>query len=168
MRNIFLSIIGLIVFYSCDNKHKEMSSINPVNWKKRVVEINTNDSLVYGETYLSIYSQIYSYTEHLTHDLTSTISMRNTSVTDTIYIVSAKYFDTHGKLIRTYFEKSIYIAPMETVAIVIDEVDKEGGTGANFLFDWVIKPKTTEPIFEGVQLSTAGRISFTTHGVRLK
>jgi hypothetical protein len=83
-------------------------------------------------------------------------------------MVSAKYYDTHGKLIRTYFEKSIYIAPMETVAIVIDEIDKEGGTGANFLFDWAIKPQTTEPIFEGIQLSTAGRISFTTHGVRLK
>lgn len=168
MKNIFLLIIGLVVFYSCGNKHKEMSSLNPVNWEKRAVEINTADSLVYGESYLSIYSQIYSYTEHLTHDLTSTVSMRNTSVTDTIYIVSAKYFDTHGKLIRAYFEKTIYIAPMETVAIVIDEVDKEGGTGANFLFDWAIKPKTTEPIFEGIHLSTAGKISFTTAGVRTK
>lgn len=164
----FLGLVLVVIFlYSC-KEEKEMSSVNPVNWEKRTAKINPNDSLVYGETYLSIYSQIYSYTEHLTHDLTSTISMRNTSITDTIYIVSAKYFDTHGKAIRTYFKKPIYIAPMETVAIVIDEVDKEGGTGANFLFDWAIKPGSTEPIFEGVQLSTAGRISFTTHGVRLK
>ena len=164
----FLGLVLVVIFlYSC-KEEKEMSSVNPVNWEKRTAKINANDSLVYGETYLSIYSQIYSYTEHLTHDLTSTISMRNTSITDTIYIVSAKYFDTHGKPIRTYFKKPIYIAPMETVAIVIDEVDKEGGTGANFLFDWAIKPGSTEPIFEGVQLSTAGRISFTTHGVRLK
>lgn len=168
MKNILVLIIGIVVFCSCEDTEKELSSVNPVNWEKRAIKINTNDSLIYGETYLSNYSQIYSYTEHLTHDLTSTISMRNTSVTDTIYMISAKYFDTHGKLIRTYFEKSIYIAPMETVAIVIDEVDQEGGTGANFLFDWAIKPTTTEPIFEGVQLSTAGRISFTTHGVRLK
>lgn len=168
MKNVFVFILVLIIFNSCDNNQKEMSSMNPVNWKKRAIEINTHDSLIYGETYLSIYSQVFSYTEHLTHDLTSTISMRNTSITDTIYIISSKYFDTHGKLIRTYFEKPIYIAPMETVAIVIDETDKEGGTGANFLFFWAIKTQTTEPIFEGVQLSTAGRISFTTHGVRLK
>lgn len=168
MKNIFALIIVTLVFFSCNTNEKEVSSVDPVNWEKRAVKINSNDSLVYGETYLSIYSQIYSYTEHLTHDLTSTISMRNTSSTDTIYMISAKYFDTHGKLIRTYFEHPIYIEPMETVAIVIDEVDKTGGTGANFLFDWAIKPQTTEPIFEGVQLSTAGRISFTTHGVRLK
>ncbi|MCB9359936.1 MAG: DUF3124 domain-containing protein [Flavobacteriales bacterium] len=168
MKNIFLLIIGVIVFYSCDNKQKEMSSINPVNWNKRAVELNSNDSLIYGETYLSIYSQIYSYTEHLTHDLTSTISMRNTSLTDTIYMIRANYYDTHGKLIRTYFKNPIYIAPMETVSIVIDETDKEGGTGANFIFDWAIKPHTTEPIFEGIQLSTAGRISFTTNGIRTK
>ena len=154
--------------YSCGREQKEMSSVNPVNWNKRAIEINSNDSLIYGETYLSNYSQIYSYTEHLTHDLTSTISMRNTSMTDTIYIISSKYFDTHGKLIRTYFKQTIFIAPLETVSIVIDEKDKEGGTGANFIFDWAIKPHTTEPIFEGVQLSNAGRISFTTHGVRLK
>lgn len=167
MRKVLGLFLIIVLFFSC-KEEKEMSSINPVNWEKRAVKINNSDSLIYGETYLSIYSQIYSYTEHVTHDLTSTISMRNTSFEDTIYIASAKYFDTHGKLIRTYFKKPIYIAPMETVAIVIDETDKEGGTGANFIFDWAIKPNTTEPIFEGVQLSTAGRISFTTQGIRLK
>src|SRR5690606_4510589 len=166
MKNLFL-ILLVISLFSCENK-KEMSSINPVNWTKRAIQINPNDSLIYGETYLSIYSQIYSYTEHLTHDLTSTVSLRNTNKKDTIYVISAEYFDTHGKLIRTYFNNPIFIAPMETVAIVIDEIDKEGGTGANFIFDWAIKPDCTEPIFEGIQLSTAGRISFTTQGVRLK
>lgn len=168
MKNVFAYILGIFIFSSCVNQETEISSINPINWEKRTVKINLKDSMIYGETYLSNYSQIYSYTEHLTHDLTSTISMRNTSLTDTIYMISAKYFDTHGKLIRTYFDEPIYISPMETVAIVIDEKDQEGGTGANFLFDWAIKPQTTEPLFEGIQLSTAGRISFTTHGVRLK
>ena len=55
---------------------------------------------------------------------------------------------------------------METVEIVIDESDKEGGTGANFLFNWSIKPNSTEPFFESVMLSTSGQqgISFTTQG----
>lgn len=167
MRKLFLVFTTVLLLFSC-TQEKEMSSVNPINWNKRAIEINPTDSLIYGETYLSTYSQIYSYTEHTTHDLTSTISMRNTSVVDTIFIISSKYFDTHGKLIRTYFKKPIYVAPMETVSIVIDEVDKEGGTGANFLFDWAIKPTTTEPIFEGIMLSTSGRISFTTQGVRLK
>ena len=162
-----LIVLSIFTLISCENE-KEISSVNPVNWEKRSIDLSQQDSLIYGETYLSNYSQIYSYTEHSTHNLTSTISIRNTSIEDTIYILSAKYFDTHGKLIRTYFEKPIYVSPMETVAIVIDEVDMEGGTGANFLFDWAIKPTTTEPLFDGIQLSTAGRISFTTEGKRIK
>jgi len=59
---------------------------------------------------------------------------------------------------------------METVEIVIDEKDQEGGTGANFLFDWSIKPNSHEPYFEGVMISTSGQqgLSFTTEGKRVE
>lgn len=59
---------------------------------------------------------------------------------------------------------------METVEIVIDESDKEGGTGANFLFKWSISPNSSEPFFESVMLSTSGQqgISFTTRGKAIK
>ena len=58
---------------------------------------------------------------------------------------------------------------METVEIVIDENDKEGGTGANFHFDWRIKPLSNEPLFEAVMISSFGQgLSFTTQGKRIK
>ena len=95
--------------------------------------------------------------------------MRNTSRQDTLYIDKAEYFDTHGNSIRTYFDQTIFIAPMETVEIIIDETDQIGGTGANFIFDWQIKPNTNEPLFEGVMISTYGQqgLSFTTQGKRI-
>jgi hypothetical protein len=95
--------------------------------------------------------------------------MRNTNRADTIFIEKAEYFDTKGRSIRTYFNKPIYLAPMETVEIVIDELDKEGGTGANFIFDWKIKPTSNEPLFEGIMISTSGQqgLSFTTQGKRI-
>jgi hypothetical protein len=46
--------------------------------------------------------------------------------------MNAKYYNTQGTLLRSYFEHPIYLAPLETVEIVIDEGDREGGTGANF------------------------------------
>jgi len=145
----------------------EYSSTDTINWNTRKVSLNPSDSLVAGSSYLSIYSQIYSFTEHRKHDLTATISMRNISKTDTVYISKAEYFDTHGKPIRTYFSHPIYLAPMETVEIVIDETDKVGGTGANFVFDWHAKPSTHTPHFEGVMISTSGQqgLSFTTQGI---
>lgn len=56
---------------------------------------------------------------------------------------------------------------METLEIVIAEVDKKGGTGANFIFEWAAKPITSSPIFEAVIISTYGQqgLSFMTHGL---
>lgn len=156
------------MLYSC-KEEKPMSSIDPVNWEKRTTTFSLSDSLKHGVTYLPVYSQIYSQTEHRTLDLTATVSMRNTNTKDTIYLKKTEYFDTKGNSIRTYFDKPIYIAPMETVEIVIDELDKDGGTGANFLFHWAIKPKVNKPLFEAVMISTYGQgISFSTRGEEAK
>jgi hypothetical protein len=155
----------LLISFSCEN-NKEISSVHETNWKKRTVNHTLSDSLVQGKTYLSVYSQIYSQTEHRELSLTATVSLRNININDTVFIDKATYYNTHGEAIRNYFKKPIFIAPMETVEIVIDELDEEGGTGANFLFNWRILPESTEPFFESVMISTSGQqgISFTTQG----
>lgn len=170
MRKLVPCLVLLLIFSCNEQANKDVSSIDPINWNNRTVSISEKDSLLRGASYLSVYSEIYSETEHRTHNLTSTISMRNTNLNDTIYINRADYFDTKGKPIRTYFDKPIYIQPMETVEIVIDEKDQEGGTGANFLFQWSIKPSSHEPYFEGVMISTSGQqgLSFTTQGQRVE
>lgn len=168
MKNRILILLIGIVFIACENS-KEVSSISSENWSKRTFTKKLSDSLVSGSTYLSVYSQIYGMTEHRTHDLTATISMRNTNRNDTIFILKAEYFNTEGELIRSYFNKPIYLNPLETVEIVIDEIDQEGGTGANFLFEWGIKQHSNEPFFEGIMISTSGQqgLSFTTQGIKL-
>lgn len=165
MKKIIYLLWSIIVISSC-NSVDDFSSINPENWTKRTITFHQNDSLLLGETYLSVYSEIYSTTEERTHNLTATISMRNTNRRDSIFITKAEYFDTKGKLIRTYFDKPIYLSPMETVEIVIDERDKTGGTGANFLFEWRIPENVDEPLFEAVMISTSGTqgLSFSTSG----
>lgn len=167
MKNGF-TFAFVLILASCTPR-EEISSIDLVNWEKRMIEIPNPDSLASGTTYLSVYSQIYSQTEHRTHDLTATISLRNVNRQDTVYIEEAVYYDTHGTPIRDYFARSIFVAPMETVEIVIDEIDREGGTGANFLFDWRTSSESSPPLFEAVMISTSGQqgLSFTTQGVRL-
>lgn len=169
MRNLLVFIMVSLLLCSCEEE-KQLSSIDPVNWESRAITIPAKDSLDSGETYLSIYSSIYSQTEHTTHNLTATVSIRNTSRKDTIYVESAEYYNTAGSLIRTYFDKPIYILPLETIEIVIDERDMEGGSGANFIFDWQADLNATEPIFDAVMISTSGQqgLSFTTQGVRIK
>lgn len=155
---------------SCGEPERGMSSVDPVNWARRSARIGPSDSLETGASYLSVYSEIYSQTEHLTHNLTATISMRNTSRTDTLYIAKAEFFNTSGESIRNYFDHPIFIAPLETVEIVIDEHDQEGGTGGNFLFDWQVAPGADPPLFEAIMISTSGQqgLSFSTRGVPIK
>ena len=169
MKIKYINIIFILLLLSC-NKKKEISSINPQNWSKRAINIKAKDSLEFGKSYLSVYSQIFSVTEHRTHNLTSMISMRNTSEFDTIYLLRAEYYDTNGKSVRKYFDSSIFLAPMETTEIIIDETDVSGGTGSNFIIEWKIPKNCPEPLFEGIMTSTMGQqgLSFTTQAKRIK
>lgn len=164
---LLLSVAAIVI--GC-MEEKEISSINPENWSKRKITLNVKDSLEYGKSYLSIYSQIYSSSEHKTHNLTAMVSLRNTSDIDTIYLLKAEYYDTHGVSLRNYFNHPIYLAPLETAEIIIDEMDISGGTGSNFIFEWKIPKDCPEPLFEGVMNSTVGQqgLSFTTLSRRIK
>ncbi|RKR12902.1 uncharacterized protein DUF3124 [Maribacter vaceletii] len=169
MKRYIPVILLFFVFLACEKK-KELSSVATENWTKRAASTSVKDSLEYGKSYLSIYSQIYSLSEHKRHNLTAMVSLRNTSDKDTIYLLNSKYFDTHGKLIRSYFDFPIYLAPMETTEIIIEEGDVSGGTGSNFLIEWKKQQKTSEPLFEAVMSSTLGQqgLSFTTQAKRIE
>jgi hypothetical protein len=166
--NLVLILIAVSII-SC-TQQKEVSSTNPENWSKRMIDISQKDSLEFGKSYLSIYSQIYSISEHKSQNLTAMVSLRNISDLDTIYILRAEYYDTHGKSVRSYFDHPIFLTPMETTEIVIDEIDITGGTGSNFIFEWKIPKNCPEPLFEGIMNSMMGQqgLSFTTQGIRIK
>lgn len=142
--------------------------VAPVNWDSKRIQLDESDSLVQGSSYLSIYSAIYQRSEGLTYELTTTVSIRNISSTDSIFIRRADYFNTQGDLIRTYVDEPVFVKPLETIEIIIDEADKTGGTGANFIFEWATRNSVHEPFFEAVMISTTGQqgLSFTTQGIR--
>ncbi|WP_407524772.1 DUF3124 domain-containing protein [Lacibacter sp. MH-610] len=160
---------ALLLFSSC--KEVQNNALpQTADWSKRTATLSSNDSLSAGTTYLSVYSHIYTLSQERISDLTATISMRNTSTIDTLYLFKAEYFDTNGKSVRNYVTQPIFITPMETAEIVIEQKDNAGGSGANFIFDWKSKPGAPEPLFEAIMISTSGQqgLSFTTQGKRIK
>lgn len=154
---------------SCEEPYK-LSSTDSVNWEKRTVTSAIPDTLDSGSTFLSVYSSIYMRSEREQSNLTVTISLHNPNRDEEVFIERAVYYNTHGEPIRTYFNSTIFIKPMETVQIVIDGIDNEGGTGANFMFDWKKRPALNEPLFEAVMINTFGSqgLSFVTEGKRIK
>lgn len=169
MRTVLCLILVVVMCYSCQES-KVLNSTNPDKWNKRMLTRQLKDSMEVGSTFLSIYSQLHNRDESELIGLFATVSLHNPNVNDSIFIDKTVYYNTDGVPIRTYFDKTIFIRPMETVQIIIEEQDNEGGTGANFVFDWKIKPNTIDPIFEAVMISTysSQSISFTTTGKRIK
>ena len=170
MSRYFVLSILFVILLSCQ-KEDTPSTAPLVNWKERSIELEQNDSsLTHGKSYLSVYPEIYSITENKTLQLTVTVSLRNMNEADSVFILSSKYYNTHGDLIHNYHKSPVYVLPMETVEIVLDKDDTSGGTGANFIFDWSIKKGSTPPLFESVMILTSGQqgISFTTTGIELK
>ncbi|MGZ3900836.1 MAG: DUF3124 domain-containing protein [Bacteroidia bacterium] len=59
---------------------------------------------------------------------------------------------------RTFDQKisgfSYFIKHVETLEIIINTNDNEGGTGANFVFEWLSTKTISKPLFESVMIST--------------
>ena len=168
MKNALPLVVLLCVSSCTPSTNEEEGIIGPVDWNKRKVQLTAPDSLVRGSSYLSVYSEIYQRSDQLTYNLTTTVSIRNISTTDSVFVLHADYYNTQGDRIRTYVNDPVYLRPLETIEIVIDESDQTGGTGANFIFEWATRPRVHEPLFEAVMISTNGQqgLSFTTQGVR--
>lgn len=168
MKNIVGLLVVFLVLFSCENSDNKVD-IEKTNFKKRFIQNAKIGAVQTGSTYLPVYSHVYQMHSDNHLYLTITSSIRNTSISDSIYIYSADYFNTQGEKIREYLKNPIFVKPLETVEIIIEQVDKEGGSGANFVFDWGIKDKKNKPIFEAVMISTYGQqgVSFTTKGVEI-
>ncbi|MGD9085093.1 MAG: DUF3124 domain-containing protein [Desulfobacterales bacterium] len=120
-----------------------------------------------GQTvYVPIYSHIYSGLKGRPFELAATLSIRNTDPKHPITLMSVKYFDSEGKLVKEYLEKQSELKAMATTRYILPEGDTTGGSGANFLVKWKAAAKINPPLIEGVMIGTrSGQgISFVSRG----
>lgn len=120
--------------------------------------------------YVPVYSDIYSETKDMRFLLTATLSIRNTSFTDTLVVNDVEYYDTRGNLVRHYIDHPIYLIPMATVEYVIEQDDKSGGSGANFIVILSSKNRNFNPLVQSVMISISGQqgVAFSCNGVSIK
>jgi hypothetical protein len=170
MRNILIILCLLILMGACKETEQKKITVEQLISKHQIPENTNFDILTHGKTYLPVYSHIYHGEQHNSFKLTITISIRNISTSDSVYIFKADYYNTLGEYIRHYLSQPICLSPLETVEIIIEEQDDEGGSGANFMFDWAMKNDKNPPLFEAVMISTYGQqgLSFTTRGIQVK
>ena len=116
--------------------------------------------------YVSIYSHIYSGLKARPFDLAAILSIRNTDINQSVTVVSVKYYDTDGNLLKEYLDKPLELKALASTRYIIMEDDKAGGSGANFIVKWKSNKKVTVPIIEAVMIGThSGQgISFVSQG----
>lgn len=102
--------------------------------------------------YVPIYSNVYSGPRKAKYQLAAMLSIRNTDPAYPIRIVHADYYDNDGKLVDSYVEETLELAPLASHNFYIREYDERGGTGANFIVQWASPQKVNQPIIQGVML----------------
>jgi Protein of unknown function (DUF3124) len=105
------------------------------------------------------------------YKLAINLSIRNTSQTESLTVVSVEYYDSQGELKKDYVpQEETVLAPLATVDVFVGEDDMTGGSGANFLVTWKAQKSISEPIVEAVMVGTGGSqgVSFTSTGRLLK
>ena len=124
------------------------------------------DTIASGQTiYVPVYSHIYAGGGQ-PHSLEVTLSIRNTDPGKTVTVTSVRYYDTKGKLVEDYLKSPLRLEPLETTAFLVKKQDVRGGSGANFITEWVSETVVNEPIVEAVMvgIDKTHHISFVSQG----
>ncbi len=123
-----------------------------------------------GQTlYLPIYSHIFfgnvgrSGTPSQV-SLSALVSVRNTDPGRPLRVLSARYYDTDGKLLGERVSKPVVVVPLGTLELFIERNDLSGGSGANFIIKWDANAPINPPLVEALHVNMDGgkAVVFTT------
>lgn len=110
--------------------------------------------------YVPAYSYIYHGNKGAKINVTTTVSVRNTSRTNEIRVVKVEYYNTHGELLRSYIDEPVVMKPLESMRYIVNLDDDAGGSGANFIIRWEADSAVDKPIVETIMLGTGASYGF--------
>jgi hypothetical protein len=165
MKYLFLLTISLMTVLSCtDNKNEKIKKRSHPSHAYNYINIDKSN-LQYLETdYVPIYSDIYYQNGTKRYPLTATISIRNISLIDSAYLLSAVYYDSYGNRLRNFVDSTFLISPLESIEFVVESIENIGGAGANFIIEWGATKYSSQLFIQAIMIGTYEQqgISFTT------
>ncbi|WP_412481075.1 DUF3124 domain-containing protein [Azonexus sp. IMCC34839] len=88
--------------------------------------------------------------------LSALVSIRNTDAKRPLRVLSARYFDTHGKLLGERVPTPVLIPPLGTLELFVELNDASGGSGANFIIKWDAEQTINPPLVESLHANMDG------------
>lgn len=169
---IVLFCFATFILNSCLEKNPNLNKSGEDELKSLEVEEVLDKELINFRDliYIPIYSDIYIDSNNREHLLTATLSIRNTSFNDTLYISKIDYYNTEGTLVKNYIDKTISLNPMGSVNYVIEKEDTSGGSGANFIVELSAKNANIKPLIQAIMVGQFNNksFSFSTDGYSVK
>lgn len=170
--SILLFTLSTLLFFSCESSSPNIDDKGVDELKSLEMDhkIDKQEMHYQDIIYVPIYSDIYVDDQNPKNLLAATLSIRNTSYNDSLFVSKIQYFNTHGDLVRNFIENPISLPPMATVNYVIEKEDDTGGSGANFIVALNAKSSNVKPLIQAVmigQYSNKG-FAFSTDGYSIK
>jgi hypothetical protein len=165
---ISLLLLGIVSFLTgCSASSSEEARQAMYQLPQNLVPVNVSSEgfIVTQRIYVPVYSRFFWEHARAT-ELTATMSVRNIDPESPLFLTGVSYYDSDGKMIRSYLDQPHRLDPMATAAFVIPRSDSTGGFGANFVVEWGSATEISEPIVETVMFGQAGSagISFSSRG----
>lgn|GEM_PF-2363266 len=106
--------------------------------------------------YAPVLSSVYIGGDQAHTGLAGTISIRNISEAEGFALTRADYFDSAGRLLTQFLQDPVKVGPLQTVEFYVDVVEREGGSGANFVIGWASEQHVPAPLIETVMIGAVG------------
>jgi hypothetical protein len=88
--------------------------------------------------------------------LSALVSIRNTDPRRPLRVLSARYYDTHGKLLGERVPVPVLIPVLGTHELFVELNDAAGGSGANFIIRWDAEVPINPPLVESLHANMDG------------
>jgi len=111
---------------------------------------------VSGTEYLPVYADLYVGGQRALKNLSSTVSLRNTSGEQPIIVTAVTYFDRSGRAVANRIDAPHTLAPMATAEFYVDQSLSEDGPVASIAVQWAAERSVAPPIVEAVIVGSYG------------
>lgn len=173
----FRAHLALSILLTCNlltgcNTPRDAEIASPQSWQAHVKPASLKPGFrpaIEQSVYVPIYSTIYHNDRRDTVDLAATLSIRNTDPKKSIILKSIRYYDSSGTLIQDFLSEPQVLGPIASADVVVPRTHTTGGSGANFIVDWMASEKPSMPLIEAVMiaLGSANSASFVSRGVTI-
>lgn len=163
---ILIPLLFLFTFVGCKDDKSEKAHLPSQVYN--YVKIDTATLVNKHSVYVPVYSHVYAESGTSLIYLTATLSIRNTSFTESFYVTDVIYYGSQGEVLKHYVDSTLLVKPMTSIEFVIARIDAKGGAGANFVVKWGAFTTGAQPLIQTIMNEGNAGTSFITNGVEMK